>query len=35
MGKESYEIALTKFDSSIIISQTLKVYGELYFEFKE
>ena len=35
MGKESYGIALTKFDSSIIISQTLKVYGELYFEFKE
>ncbi len=34
MGKESYKIALNKFDSSIIISQTLKVYEELFFEIK-
>ena len=34
MGKESYMIALTKFESSIIISQTLKVYEELSSEVK-
>ena len=35
MGKESHKIALTKFESSIIISQTLKVYDELFFEINE
>ena len=32
MGKESHKIALLKFESSIIISQTLKIYDELYFD---
>ena len=32
MGKKSHEIALSNFESSIIISQTLKVYDELFFE---
>ena len=35
MGKESHKIALSKFESSIIISQTLKVYDELFFEIKD
>ena len=35
MGKESHKIALTKFASPIIISQTLKVYEELFFKIKD
>ena len=34
MGKESYKIALNKFNSSIIINQTLKVYEELFFKIE-
>lgn len=32
MGKESYGIARSKFSSSIINSETLKLYDELFFE---
>ena len=32
MGRESHKIALSKFESSIIINQTLEVYNELYFD---
>ncbi len=31
MGKKSHDIALSKFSSTIIISQTLEVYDELFF----
>ena len=32
MGKESHKIALSKFSSTIINSETLKLYDELFFE---
>ena len=32
MGKESHKIALSKFSSKIINSETLKLYDELFFE---
>ena len=35
MGKESYKIALSKFESSIIISQTLNIYDDLFLEIKD
>tara|TARA_B100000886_G_scaffold335824_1_gene293508 strand:- start:7352 stop:8503 length:1152 start_codon:yes stop_codon:yes gene_type:complete len=35
MGKASFNIASRKFSSEIINSQTLDVYNEMFFEFKE
>ena len=32
MGKESHKIALSKFSSTIINSETLELYDELFFE---
>lgn len=34
MGLESFKIASSKFSSKIIISQTLNVYNEMFFELK-
>ena len=34
MGMESFKIASSKFSSKIIISQTLNVYNEMFFELK-
>ena len=31
MGKESYKLALSKFSSRIIISQTMDIYNEMNF----